>query len=203
MGALMIPPTVKLTAQEQKALEDWERKQQPGMSPVTAANFFLLFAEGYSLEEINRSNQSWSLGCLVHARLLYKWDERLATYIEDVHKQAFERLNKFKAEAVNHILDTLLVSHKISRDEMMRYIQNPTDENLPRNARLSPRDYKDLLDSLERVIKIGQPAIPPPAPQTPVSIIAGPGSTVVAGDSSGAMSSLMKLAEEQRARAKS
>lgn len=195
----MVPENVVLTAVEAKALEDHVRKNGAPMSPITAANFFLLFAEDYTLEKILSVNPSWTLGCLVDARIRYKWDDRLAQYVEEIHKQALTRMSKFKAEMLNQALDMFTLDSRIKREEMMRYMQNPTDENLPKDAKLSPRDMKDILEVIERVMKIGQALPPQPSPTT--SIYAAPGSTVIA--SSGSMDAAaiaQKMAEAERAK---
>jgi hypothetical protein len=196
----LIPSGVKLTPVENKAYEDWTAKNQPAMAPTTAANFFTLFVEGYSMEQMIKANPSWKLGCVVDARIRYKWDERLQQHIEEVHRQALERMSKFKSEAINHILDTLTVVHQVNRDAMMKYIQNPIEENIPDSGKLTTREYKDLLESLERVMKIGQPVAAPVAQQPSVAVIA-PNATVISADSSSSLGSIIsKMADEARAR---
>lgn len=206
MGGLTVRESVALTEVEERALAAHVRKNDHAMSPVTAANYFALFAEGYTCEQmLATSNSSFSLGQLVDARLRYKWDERLAKYVDDIHKQALDRLHKFKAEAINHVLDMIAVDTRIKRDEMMRYLQNPTKENMPKDARLSTRELNDLVGVLERVSKLGQPSTPPAQTQPTVGIIAGPGSTVIAGTANtgsdlGAI--MRKMSEEQRVQKK-
>ena len=196
MGAyLTIPDGLELTPREQAAFAEFQRKDSPAMSPATAANFFALFAEGFAAEKMLEGNPAWGLGAIVDARIRYHWDEKRETYVEDIHRQALERLSKLRAESINHLADLAVVAHTEFRQQMLRYMQNPIPENLP-DARLkSTKDYKDLAEAIEKIFKLG---LPDPPQQPTINIGEGGQVAIVMGDKGAKL--LQKLANDARER---
>jgi len=202
--ALVRPAVEFLTPKERQAMEEYHRKNSAPMSPVTAANFFQLYVEGFSLEQMLEGNRAWGLGALADACVRYDWPAKRAAYIDEVHIQAVARLQKLKAEAINHLANLLTVEHTRFRQEMIRYLQNPTEENLPEGRLASARDYKALCEAIESVSKIGQPPVPD-QPPAPITVNAAPGSQVAvvsAPQGDKASDVLSSLAEQWRAKNK-
>jgi hypothetical protein len=198
MGGLTEVPEALLTERERSALAEHARRGAPAMSPATAANFFALFVEGYTLDQMLEANRAWGLGVLVDARIRYRWDERREAYVEDVHKQAVERLAKLRAESINHLANLAAVAHTEFRQDMIRYLQNPTEDNLPKGRLRTPKDYRDLIEAIEKVTKLGVPT-PPPSPTVGVSVGEGSQVAIVMADEKGAQI-LQKLANARRKR---
>ena len=197
-------PIETLAPKERQALDDYRRRNQAPMSPATAANFFQLYVEGFTLEQMLEGNRAWGLGAIADACVRYDWPAKREAYIDDVHLQAVSRLQKLKAESINYLANLLAVEHTRFRQEMIRYLQNPTGENLPEGRLKSAKDYKALCEAIETVSKIGQPANPAASPQG-ITVNAAPGSQVAVvasqpGDNGADI--LRKLADESRGSSK-
>lgn len=191
-------PADSLTVKERQALDDYRRRNQPPMSPATAVNFFQLYVEGYTLEQMLQTNRSWGLGAIADACVRYDWPAKRSAYVDDAHKQAVQRLAKLKTEAINYLSDLAVVAHTEFRQEMMAYIQNPKEENLPKGRLKTFRDYKRLLETIEILSNIGKTeSPPPPEPSSPINVnVAAGGQVAIVSDKGSGI--LEKLANEAR-----
>lgn len=141
--------------QEINILNSWIERGGSNLPPSVAENFLTLFCEGRSVDEIQKLNNKYPLAQILYARYAYKWDEKLVNYVEHQSKILPMRLKAAQMKAINHILDKLAVTDMYFKKQMEIYIQNPIPSNLPSNLIASSSEYKEVVETINSIMKVG------------------------------------------------
>ena len=165
----------KLTNKERSALKKYRKDNGDPISPSTAMKFFTLFLEGYTLDQIHSRHKHWPFGALVDARIRYDWDHKKSEYITQVHSQITERMAKLKVDSLNFLFDLAAVAHVEFKEDMIKYLQDPSKNKRPHNAINSLREYKLIYEILNQMDELGKPK---EGEKPSVNIFAQSGSTV-------------------------
>lgn len=150
------------------------------VAPDRAVNFLTLYLEGRSVEQIHQRFPQWPKGAFLYARYKYGWDKAREEYVESLTKEVVGRLTKVKAEVVHYLLDSLAVTHKEFARAMEVYLQNPTEDNLPRNRIKNLKEYRETIKTLGEALTMGQVSAQENSsmPQVAVQINAADGAIV-------------------------
>lgn len=145
-----------LQEDEVQEINDYIANGGRPISPSAATNFLALFLEGRSIEQIHRSHAQWSRAAIQHARFVYKWDLQKGEYLTDLTRQVAQRLLKSKVDSLSFLMDRLSIAHKEFANEMEVYLQNPVDDNLPKNRIQSMKDYRETVKTLQELMGVQQ-----------------------------------------------
>ena len=145
-----------LEESEINEINDYLSKGGKPLSSTAAASFLALFLEGRSVDQIHRAHSQWNKGAILYARYVCKWDEQKTAYLQDLTKQVAQRLAKSKVDSLSFLMDRLAIAHKEFADEMEVYLQNPTDDNLPKNRIQSMKDYRETVKTLQELMGLSQ-----------------------------------------------
>ena len=63
-----------LTPKEREAYQKYVEANKPPLAASTASNFFALFLQGHTCEEIAKLNPAFGLGIIVRARVDHDWE---------------------------------------------------------------------------------------------------------------------------------
>lgn len=164
-----------LTQREREVLEKWMEAGLPPLAVSRAMQFFELFCEGMTCEQIHKLNPQYELGAIIHARLRDKWDDRLQEYIAQMYGSIRDRVFKKQMEAISFTADVLSAAHKLHGEKIKRYLQTGDEKELAGAIRIDTlKQYKDAAELLMRLTgqdRQKEPALPPataPKTQSPV-----------------------------------
>ncbi len=143
--------------QELQELNKYINSDKPhNIAPAKAEQFFILFLEGRTIDQIHKAHPQWPKGALLLARHEYEWDKQKEEYLTKLFENVRSRMLKLKAEVANHIMDKLAVAHKEFARDMEQYLINPNSANIPKNRLRTMREYKDAILILKELLNMGK-----------------------------------------------
>jgi hypothetical protein len=143
---LVIPEKVlaKLTKSELTALEKYQGK--PGLAITTQAQFFELFLNGASCDEIHRLNPNFPFGAIVRARIEGLWDLRKDTIVAQALDSVRERVEQTQIAMIEFNADLVNAAHKQFGDRLKKYIQTGDEAVLGDLKIESLKQYRDVVE---------------------------------------------------------
>ena len=148
--------TPQLTPREDVALFRWKSagKLMP-LSPSKAVEFFALFLNGTSCEQIVDLNPGYDLGLVIHTRLVDGWDRRVAEHRDMLYRDIRESTKQLQAEAVVFTADTIRAAHKLLGQKLKRFIQTGDVKALEgMHESFLIRSQKQYRDAVEMLLKL-------------------------------------------------
>lgn len=140
----------KLTQRELRAFEEWRRGQAIPISTSKQAELFELFLSGRSCEDIRKLNPGFSLGQIVHARLIGEWDQRLEDHRQNILNVAQSKALMAQLESIDFVSDMLRATHKRHKDKISRYLQTGDESHLKGGLEITSVDgYRKLTELLQ------------------------------------------------------
>lgn len=169
-SALIIPENVltKLNKNELFALEKYQGK--PSLAVSIQVQFFELFLNGMSCEEIYRLNSRFAFGAIVRARIEGQWDMRKDAIVAHALDTVRQRVEQTQIAAINFNADLLAAAHKQFGDKFKKYIQTGDEAELGEIRIESLKQYKDAIEMWLKLT--GQDAKTPKAAE--VAPVGGP-----------------------------
>jgi hypothetical protein len=165
-NAIVLSQTDKealLTPRELREYQIYMRLKQPPMAQSTQLQFYQLFLNSNSCEEIVRLNPSgFSLGAIVRARLENNWDENLAQHKSELMYKIRDRVQQVTLETVDRLCDELAASNKLSRDKVKKFLQTGDPLELAGTNVGSMKHMEKLIESLAKLLGTDQPKKPGP-----------------------------------------
>jgi hypothetical protein len=137
-----------LTQSERSAYEKYERDNKPPLSPKTASEFFELFLQGSSCEEISKLNPAFGLGIIVKARFDYQWDIKKEEYITSLFSNIKEKIQKNQLEAIEFSALSMSVFHKLWSTKFKKFLQTGNEAELGDLKGMSFKVYKDISENI-------------------------------------------------------
>lgn len=163
-------PLALLSPREQREYQIYMRLRQPPMAVSTALQFFQLFLNGSSCEDIVRLNPNgFSLGAIVRARLENNWDQYLAEHKIELMAKIRDRVQQVTFETVDRLTLEMAASNKLTTDAVKKYLQTGDVAELKNTGVGSIRHLKDAIEMLQKLTGQDQPKRPNsmPEPQAP------------------------------------
>lgn len=134
-----------------RELEAYRKYMESGKAPLaasTATNFFQLYLQGHSTEEIAKLNPAFGLGIIVRARVEHDWDRLRKEHVEHLLDNIRQVVQTTQLEAVQFVAEGLAVYRKMAGEKFQRYLQSGKIEDLGDFKDMSFKTYKDLLELL-------------------------------------------------------
>lgn len=159
----------RLTERERLAYDVYVEVRRPALAVSTAGQFFQLFLNGCSCEEIVRLNPGFPLGAVVQARIDCNWDQLHDEHRSSMMDRVRERVQQVSLETIERLANEMSASNKLTNDRVLKYLQTGDVQEL---AGTSIGGIQHLQRTLEMLMKLtgqdtkGAPALPSPA-QTP------------------------------------
>jgi hypothetical protein len=175
-AGLVIPEKVlaRLTKKELTELEKYRNK--PGLAITIQAQFFELFVNGNSCEEIHRLNSNFPFGAIVRARIEGLWDQRKDDMLASALDAVRARVEQTQVAAVHFNADLLAAAHKQFGDRLKKYMQTG-DENVLGDVKIET--LKQYRDAIEMWLKVtGQDSKKTITLQTPQDVASNVGAKV-------------------------
>lgn len=144
--------------QEQNQL--LSKKLEEGIRPISSelsAKWYELYLAGYDYGEIQKTYPQHSLGDVLWCAWKYGWFNKKNDYTRALQNRVAERMAQVRFEIADHVLDLMKVHDVMNKDAVKKYIADPDNNPLPPSAIKGTRQFKDLLDVLEKITTLGQP----------------------------------------------
>jgi hypothetical protein len=152
-----------LSPRELREYQIYMRLRQPPMAQSTQLQFFQLFLNASSCEEIVRLNPGgFSLGAIVRARLENNWDELLAQHRAELMYKIKDRVQQVSLETVNRLCDELAASNKLNVDKVKKFLQTGDPEELKGTDVGSMKHMEKMIEGLAKLLGTDQPKKPGP-----------------------------------------
>jgi hypothetical protein len=118
----------------------------------TAVQFFELFLNGSSVQEIHNLNKTFPYESILWARIRDRWDEQKQDYLNRLQDGIKERLLKAKLETVGLMSDMLAVVSKREGEKLRKYIQTGNEEHLKGAIQLnSVQAIQKAVETIEKI----------------------------------------------------
>lgn len=171
-----------LSPRELREYQIYMRLKQPPMAQSTQLQFFNLFMNGQSCEDIVRLNPNgFSLGAIVRARLENNWDQHLAEHKQELMYRVRDRVQQVALETAERLANEMAASNKLINDRVLKYIQTGDVAELKDTSVGSIRHLQQTIEMLAKLTGADQPKKPQTPPAQVNVNIGGPGPTVVEG----------------------
>ncbi len=121
----------RLSQRELASYQAYMGLGQAPMAASTQAQFFQLFLNGSTCEEIIRLNPNgFSLGAVVRARIENSWDQKLDEHKAYLMDKVRERVQQVQLETVERVALEIAVNNKLASDKNKRFLQTGNEEEL-------------------------------------------------------------------------
>lgn len=140
-----------LTPRELEAYRKYIDSGKPPLAPSTSANFFALYIQGHTCEEIARLNPSFGLGIVVRARVDFDWDQQRLDYVQHLLDNMRQVVQTAQLSAVQFVAEGLAVYQKQAGAAFQKYLQSGKEEDLGNFRDMNFKTYKELLELLMKL----------------------------------------------------
>ena len=137
-----------LTPRELEAYQKYVESNKPPLAASTAGNFFALFLQGHTTEEIAKLNPAFGLGIIVRARIDNDWDTAKDLHLESLLTNIRQVAQQTQLGAIRFVSDGLAVYQRLVGEKFERYLQSGDVSQLGDYKDMSFKQYKELLELL-------------------------------------------------------
>lgn len=145
---------VGLTKEEIKLGERYLRKNKTaGAVPMPEAmTIYENLMLGASITEIHYQNTHWPIGKIVLTIALNRWMAEKQNMLRTIRDQVQAKVAKSIMDSVNFITSMIAVANTEHLYQMHQYIKDPDNHPKPDLRIETLKEYKDMLDSLQRLM---------------------------------------------------
>lgn len=154
--------SLRLSPREERAMSLHLAAREPPLGTSLQLQFFEMYLQGVTLEEIVRANRGVKLGALVRAAVEGGWYQRREDHIKQLLDTVKNRAGQMHLEGVNFISNLLAVAHKRHGAKLLRYLQTGDEKDLGAFSIETVSAYKTIAELLLKLT--GQDKKPPPPP---------------------------------------
>jgi hypothetical protein len=148
LAEIVTPATTEEAKLSQRELLVYRKYIESGKPPLaisTQAQFFELFLNGATCDEIFRLNHNFPFGAIVRARLEGKWDEKRDQALTNMLDTVRDRVQQTQVAAIMFNADMLAAAHKMFGDRFKKYIQTGDVNELGTLQIVSLKQYKEAI----------------------------------------------------------
>lgn len=162
-----------LSKQELEALRKLGNGPGSRLSPHAAANFYALWLQGYTTQDLAKQNSNFgkdALGLIVRARIEFDWDEQRDQHTRDLMRSAQITVEKNTLEGIQFAADGMAVFHKMVGDRFRKYLQTGEEHHLGDFKTMGIKNYKDLVELMMKMTGLDRKGVVSEAPRTEVLV---------------------------------
>lgn len=145
---------VKLDERELAAIKYWINSKQPALAPVKRLEFLALYLRGYSTDQIRQEHSTFSLGQIVHAKIIDKWDNAVEDYRKRLRDSMIDQVVLTTLDTARTLVDVLAATNHHIGKKARKYLETGLESDLPFNVD-KVRDYQSLIASFQLITKSG------------------------------------------------
>lgn len=135
-----------LNEKELDAYRRYVESAKPALSPSTAAQFYALFLQGYTCDEIAQQNPAYGLGLVCKARIDYDWDGQREQYIKKLMDSVADTVQKATLEGIQFAADGMAMFHRMAGKRFRKYLQTDNEADLGDWKDMTFKSYKEMVE---------------------------------------------------------
>lgn len=142
---------IHLDDKERSALAYWQASKQPDLAPAKRVELMALYLRGYSTDQIRKEHPVFTLGQIVHAKIVDRWDLAIEQYALRLRDSMIDQVTLTTMETARTLVDVLAAANHFLGVKARKYLEtnNPADLPFPIDK---VRDYQALIASYQMVI---------------------------------------------------
>jgi hypothetical protein len=154
-----LTPIEEQKKKEEDAYREWTKLKEPPIPLALAMDFYTLYLNSYSAEEIWRVNgKRFPLGQIVDAKIRYDWEKRKEKQLSALYHDIENKVLRVKNEAICHLSDMLAASHKLWGDKIKLFLQDGDESVLGTLDLSNMKTYRAILGMLDELTKVSPKA---------------------------------------------
>jgi hypothetical protein len=135
-----------LTPKEREAYQKYVEANKPPLAVSTAANFFALFLQGHTCEEIAKLNPAFGLGIIVRARIDNDWDTARDEHLEHLMANIRQVAQAKQLGSIRFVSTALAAFERMAGEKFQRYLQTGDITQLGEWKDMNFKQYKELIE---------------------------------------------------------
>ncbi len=135
-----------MTPKEREAYQKYVEANKPPLAASTASNFFALFLQGHTCDEIAKLNPAFGLGIIVRARVDNEWDRQRDEHLEHLMANIRQVAQQKQLGSIRFVADALAAFEKLAGEKFQRYLQTGDSSQLGEWKDMSLKQYKELIE---------------------------------------------------------
>lgn len=112
-----------LSSKELIAYDRYKKEGGHPLSPTVHAQFFALYLNGKTPDEIQTLNPGYPLGAIIKALVEGRWIERKREHLDNLLEGARGRVEQVQLESIVFVSDLLSAANKMHGDKIKKYLQ--------------------------------------------------------------------------------
>lgn len=120
----------KLDERELYAYKVFCDSKLPTIAPSTSSRMFEAYLQGKSCDDIQKLMSGFTLGQIVHARVLGEWDRLRDEYLDRLLVDVRRRVQQSELETIDLVADLLAASKRVITEKLRRFLINNDPEEL-------------------------------------------------------------------------
>lgn len=143
-----------LNGEEIKLAEKWLKKYKTAgaIQDPEAMKIYEMLLLGSTVMEVHANFPQWPIGQIALTIALRKWMTEREKMVNSVSSTATARMAKSVVDSVNFLTSMLAVANTEHLMQMQKYIKDPTNEPKPDLRIGTLKEYKEILDSLQKLV---------------------------------------------------
>ena len=143
-----------LNGEEIKLAEKWLKKYKTAgaIQNPEAMKIYEMLLLGSTVMEVHANFPQWPIGQIALTIALRKWMTEREKMVNSVSSTATARMAKSVVDSVNFLTSMLAVANTEHLMQMQKYIKDPTNEPKPDLRIGTLKEYKEILDSLQKLV---------------------------------------------------
>jgi hypothetical protein len=140
-----------LNEKELAAYRKYAESAKPALSPSTAAQFYALFLQAYTCEDILNQNPALGLGIIVKARIEHDWDLQRDQHTKVLMESVGTMVKKATLESIQFAHDGMAVFHRLAGTRFKKYLQTGEERDLGDWKDMSFKTYREFVELIQKL----------------------------------------------------
>ena len=133
---------IQLNPKEEAGLRYYVAAREAPIGASKSAEMFELYLRGRDTDQIRAANSAFSLGAVVYARILYRWDLGRQEVQQRLRQATIDRVVHARLEAANFSLDLLSAAQKLWAGGLQQFLQTGDPADFP--VEIKPKNLRDF-----------------------------------------------------------
>jgi len=143
-----------LTEEESRQLVKYNESGRPGVAKLNVDALQALYNVGYSCQEINEQFPEYPMGAILLTRVQQDWDKKKVAYRKGLEAEIVGSVKNARVESVKMVADVIAATNIHWKQELMRYLANPTKEKAPEFLPKTMHQYGSLATLLKDLTEV-------------------------------------------------
>ena len=122
---------IRIDDKERAALAYWLASKVPELAPAKRMELMALYLRGYSTDQIRKEHPVFSLGQIVHAKIVDRWDIAVEQYAQRLRDSMIDQVALTTMETARTLVDVLAAANHFLGVKARKYLETNNPADLP------------------------------------------------------------------------